>query len=58
MNITIRNVPPELFKAINKRRLTHMEKCDTCKYGLGVATVAYIRELIKENNELKKNQKT
>ena len=47
MNITIRNVPPEIFKAINDKRLAHMRKCRTCKYGLGAAAIAYIRELQK-----------
>lgn len=54
MDIYIRKVPDDIFSTINKKRLAHMKKCSTCKYGLGIATIAYIRELIKENNELKK----
>jgi len=45
MNITIRDCPKEIFEIIQKRRLDHLNKCNTCKYGLGQATVAYIREL-------------
>lgn len=45
MDITIRKTPADIFKIINKKRLAHMAKCRTCKYGLGAATIAYIREL-------------
>ncbi len=52
--IKIYNPPQDIFDTIKRKQLSHMKKCQTCKYGMGQATVAYIRELIKENNELKK----
>lgn len=52
-NIKIYNVPDEIFKTISDKRIAHMRKCKTCKYGLGAATIAFIRELMKEIKELK-----
>lgn len=53
MNITIRNVPPEIFKEIKSRQMEHMRKCDTCKYGMGQAAIQYIRELRKNQKDAK-----
>lgn len=58
MEIRIVNPPKDLFDIIKKKQLDHLRKCDTCKYGLGQATVAYIRELQKKaklaDNQLSK----
>lgn len=51
MDITIRKIPADIFKEINNKRLAHMKKCATCKYGLGAATIAYIRELQRNQKE-------
>lgn len=54
MNITIRNLPKDIFQDIKKKQVAHMQKCKTCKYGLGAATIAYIREL--QRNQINPNK--